>query len=310
MISVIVPIYNVESYLSKCLDSLEKQTFPDVEFILVDDGSTDRSGEIADKYNDPRFRVFHMNNHGLSAARNFGIDNARGEWLMFVDGDDWVMPSFCETPYNMAMSTNADIVIFDSFHQRHGRNRITNHTNRPTGIVTADVAVEFGYYAAWNKLYRRELFDSIRYPQGRVYEDIATTHKLIYAANRITFIPDCLYCYVMRKGSISHTYSYQNRKDCFLASRQRYEYLLGKGYPPDKLKNSLLTSSITLIASDCPKEDPEFQRARDILNSTEGIPSFLNWKKKIALLAWKLSKPMFCLLCRLTGRMKWNRREN
>lgn len=114
MISVIVPIYNVEAYLPKCLDSLAAQTFPDAEFILIDDGSTDRSAEIASAYvgADPRFFVYHTTNHGLSAARNLGIEKARGDWLMFVDPDDYVTPDFCETPYRDALREEADLVIF------------------------------------------------------------------------------------------------------------------------------------------------------------------------------------------------------
>ena len=111
MVSVIVPIYNVENYVKKCLDSLAAQTLKDVEFILIDDGSTDNSGKIADQYSsDPRFHIFHTENRGLSAARNYGIDQSHGEYLMFVDGDDWVAPDYCRIPYETAITNNADLV--------------------------------------------------------------------------------------------------------------------------------------------------------------------------------------------------------
>lgn len=117
LISVIVPIYNVEKYVRKCLDSLVAQTLREIEVICIDDGSTDRSGEIADEIarDDARFRVIHTENRGLSAARNRGIDEARSQWLMFVDSDDWVSPEFCRVPYEAAIEYGADLVIFGAY---------------------------------------------------------------------------------------------------------------------------------------------------------------------------------------------------
>ena len=114
MISVIVLIYNLEKELPDCIHSLRQipGTAEDMEFILVDDGSTDSSGMIADNADDPRFRVFHTENRGYAAAINYGIEHARGEWIMLVDGDDWVEPGFCEIPLKAAQDFNADIVIF------------------------------------------------------------------------------------------------------------------------------------------------------------------------------------------------------
>lgn len=118
LISVIVPIYNVERYVRKCLDSLKGQTLKQIEVICIDDGSTDGSGKIADEYVSeewPRFRVFHTENRGLSAARNRGIDEAKAQWLMFVDSDDWVHEDFCRVPYEAAIENSADLVIFGAY---------------------------------------------------------------------------------------------------------------------------------------------------------------------------------------------------
>ena len=118
LFSVIVPIYNVASYVRKCLDSLKNQTMKEIEVICIDDGSTDESGRIADEYksnNFPVFRVIHTDNRGLSAARNRGIDEARADWLMFVDSDDWVDERFCEIPYKAAIKNRADMVIFNHY---------------------------------------------------------------------------------------------------------------------------------------------------------------------------------------------------
>ena len=121
MISVIVPIYNVEPYVRQCIESLLAQTGPETEILLIDDGSTDRSGVIAEEYKDGRIRVFHLQNGGLSAARNFGIEHARGEWLMFVDGDDYVLPEFCSAPFALAQETGADLVAFRYCKYRDGK---------------------------------------------------------------------------------------------------------------------------------------------------------------------------------------------
>ena len=114
LVSVIVPNYNVERYVRKCLDSLRGQTLREIEVICIDDGSTDESGRIVDEYakEDERLRVIHTENRGLSAARNRGIDEARADWLMFVDSDDWVDPDFCKVPYEAAIENQADLVIF------------------------------------------------------------------------------------------------------------------------------------------------------------------------------------------------------
>ena len=118
LITVIVPIYNVAPYVRKCLDSLKRQTLKQIEVICIDDGSTDESGEIAEEYesqNWPLFRILHTDNQGLSAARNRGLDEAKSQWLMFVDSDDWVEPEFCEMPYKTAIEYQADLVIFGRY---------------------------------------------------------------------------------------------------------------------------------------------------------------------------------------------------
>ena len=126
LISVIVPIYNVERYVRKCLDSLKGQTLKQIEVICIDDGSTDGSGKIADEYVSeefPIFRVIHTENRGLSAARNRGIDESRADWLMFVDSDDWVDRDFCRVPYETAVRENADLVIFNGSNVKRGRKK-------------------------------------------------------------------------------------------------------------------------------------------------------------------------------------------
>ena len=297
MISVIVPIYNTEKYLQKCLDSLACQTFADVEFILVDDGSTDNSGAIADQYTGPRFRVFHTGNHGLSAARNFGIEKARGEWLMFVDSDDRVDPAFCGSPYQAAVHYDADVVLFRTYIVKDGK--VTEEkASAPTEIITLEEAIRYGGAAAWNKLYKRELFDGIRFPEGRVYEDIAVTHKILMQAKQIVRIPDSLYFHLHRKGSITHCFSVKNKKDALLSALERAEDLKSFGCAEDLYEPALISYAIIILVLADPSEGALYQKAGKIADSVKGIPSYLSVKKKVVLMIWKTNKTLFHLIRR------------
>ena len=302
MISVIVPIFNTEKYLPKCLDSLVSQTFVDVEFILVDDGSTDNSGVIADQYTDSRFRVFHTENRGLSAARNLGIEQARGEWLMFVDGDDWVEPGFCEIPYQAAICDEADVIIFHAYNAKDGR--ITGRkSSAPIEIINWVEAVKCGGVAVWNKLYKRELFDGIRFPVGRVFEDLAVTHKLLMKAKRIILIPDFLYYHVYRKGSISNCLSVKNKKDAFVSELERARDLESFGYAKGSYEPGLISRAITFLAMTDSSENQLCRKAGEIADSVKGIPTYLSWKKKMLLMVWKTNKPLFHLISRTLHRL-------
>ena len=309
MISVIVPIYNVEAYLAKCLDSLAAQTFPDVEFILIDDGSTDRSGDIAEAYAraDHRFFVYHTTNHGLSAARNLGIEKACGEWLMFVDSDDYVAPDFCETPYQATMREDVDIVIFGFNRQQKGRKwQSEARSIQDEKTADAETAVRYGSVVVWNKLYRQELFAFIRYPENRVYEDLSTTHKLIFEAKRILILPSVLYYHVSRKDSITHSRSVKNKHDAFTAELERAEYLKSRGCPNDLYLTGVWSRALTLLACAEPSDDPLFLQADAVADSIPGIPPQLNRKKKLMLLVWKLDKRLFHLACRILGQKDKN----
>ena len=302
MISVIVPIYNTEKYLPKCLDSLASQTYPDVEFILIDDGSTDNSGAIVDQYKDPRFRVFHTGNHGLSAARNFGIEQARGEWLMFVDSDDWVEPGFCEIPYQAAVHDGADLVIFYTYNVKNGRGKVRNPSTH-TEIIDREKAIKNGSTAVWNKLYKRELFTGIHFPEGRVCEDIAITHKILMKAKRIIMIPDHLYYHVYRKDSISNCHSVKNKSDAFVFALERAGDLESFGCTEEVYKSELISRAFTFIFFADTSEVQIYRKAEEIIDSVTGIPSYLTWKKKVLLMVWKTNRPLFHLIRRSLHRM-------
>ena len=303
MISVVIPIFNVELFLRKCLDSLSAQTYPEVEFILVDDGSTDNSGRIAEEYaaGDGRFRVFHTENHGLSCARNYGIDKSLGEWIMFVDSDDIVEPDFCRTPYAEAVKNEADLVIFQAFNKKKERTRKTA-CSPCLGIVDAETAVEYGYRTAWNKLYKKELFKNIRFPEGRLYEDIATTHKTMLAARRIVIIPDYLYYHVYRKGSITHTNSLKSKEDAFLSTLERAEELESCNFRKEIYEQSVLIRTLRLLTVLIPGNDPLYRKAEEAADSFTRFPSNLPIKTRIMLMLWKTNKGLFHFICRISGK--------
>ena len=307
LISVIVPIYNVEKYVRKCLDSLKNQTMKQIEVICIDDGSTDSSGNIAEEYksrNWPQFRVIHTENHGLSAARNRGLDEALADWIMFVDSDDWVDERFCEIPYKVAVEANADMVIFgnDSWKGKKQKNKDTAAS--PAAIIDEFTAHEYGGIATWRRLSKKDLFEGIRFPEGRLYEDSGTVHKYVHKAKKIVRINDCLYHYELRKDSITHTIAQQNRKDCFISTLERYNELIAYGYPEEKTKLPLLKTAIAYLSVTQPCSDELYIKASNIVDSIEGIPQSLSYKKKIALVAWRTDKSLFLFLSRCTGRLR------
>ena len=303
LISVIVPIYNVEKYVRKCLESLVNQTMKQIEVICIDDGSTDSSGAIADEYCNtdaegngkewPVILVIHTENRGLSAARNRGIDESRSQWLMFVDSDDWVEPEFCRIPYETVLNDNADMIIFPA---QKGRKK-----DSKAGIVDIETAVRIGDSYAWNKLYRKDLFNTIRYPEGRVYEDLAVTHKLVFAAKKIVMIDGVLVHHRYRKNSISQCRSAANKRDGFISSQQRAEDLKSYGCQEMTYAPTLVSYALGFLSRAYPCDDTEYKRAESIVNSVEGIPSVLSAQKKIMLRVWKIDKRLFHQICRITG---------
>ena len=235
LISVIVPCYNVEAYLKECVDSLLAQTYRNIEIILVDDGATDNTGGIARDYAGRNSNVLyiHRANGGLSAARNTGIDNSKGQYLAFVDSDDYVEPDYIEKLYKSIRENGSDIAVCGY-----------KKEEMETDSVTFDESSVISPYAAmrilsdifpkenvllviaWNKLYRRELFENTRFPEGKIHEDEHTAHRVLGQADSISVITDCLYHYRIREGSITAGRKAQNLKhlDLLDAYKDRIEY--------------------------------------------------------------------------------------
>lgn len=219
-ISIIVPVYNVEKYLSRCIDSVLSQKYHNLEIILVDDGSVDSSGKICDEYQqkDHRFTVIHKKNGGLSSARNSALDIVSGSYITFIDSDDWVSPEYITDLYELIIKFDADIAVCDEnrFIENNGKiyyqgspyKKISREVVQTPEEALDTYMKQILYDAsACMKMYKRELFDNVRYPEGCVFEDIGTTYKLFCKAKRVAFTPKQMYYYFQRNGSILHSYN-------------------------------------------------------------------------------------------------------
>ncbi len=212
-ISVIIPVYNIEKFLNKCIESVLAQTYKNLEIILVDDGSTDSSGIICDNFAslDNRIKVLHKTNGGLSSARNSGIEIASGEYVAFIDGDDYIEPNMIETLLNACANNEADLSIC-SFFMEDSEGKICAKSESLENNCYSNIeALELlalprqdRYVVAWNKLYKKSLFDKIKFPLNKLYEDQATVHKVFWEAKKIVTLSDKLYHYIVREGSLSY----------------------------------------------------------------------------------------------------------
>ena len=209
LLSIIVPVYDVENYLQKCIDSILAQTFTDFELILVDDGSPDNCPALCDAAaaKDARIRVLHQKNGGLSAARNAGLDVARGEWIGFVDSDDYIAPEMYETLYKAVQSTGADLALCDYVKvDETGALCTQTHVAVPQKSLTGRELLQKAYWTtvqiACNKLYHRAIFAQLRYPVGKLNEDFFVIPEICLNTQKAVVVPDVLYYYVQRGDSI------------------------------------------------------------------------------------------------------------
>lgn len=213
LVSIIIPIYKVEPYLRQCLDSVINQTYTNLEIILVDDGSPDNSPQICDEYatKDNRIVVIHKENGGLSDARNVGLDICKGEYISFVDSDDWVENAYIKVLYEILKKENADISIctYNSFIDGSAPTPIHPSNQQKSFLWDSHETLirlckeeTVGLIAAWGKLYKRQLFEYIRFPKGKLYEDAYVNYKLYSQCEKICYTSTPLYYYRIRNGSI------------------------------------------------------------------------------------------------------------
>ncbi len=220
LISVVVPVYKVEKYLNLCVDSILNQSYTNLEIILVDDGSPDNCPAICDAYaeKDPRIKVIHKENGGLSDARNAGIEVATGKYLGFVDSDDYIAPDMYEKLYSIITENSCDMAICQAAVVQENE-KATYEDSDEVYVFESNEALyqmiskKLFTVNTWNKLYKRELFDKIRFPKGMLYEDLATTYKLILLSGKVAYSPMKKYAYLQRQGSIMNLTGYKVKTD-------------------------------------------------------------------------------------------------
>lgn len=309
-LSIVVPVYNVEKYLRKCIDSILNQTFKDFELILVDDGSLDNSGKICDEYKekDDRIKVIHKKNGGLSDARNCGIDASKSEFISFIDSDDSIAPEMYEILYHNLMNASADVSTcgyyrcyqdkkVPNFQEQEDDVYVLTNEEAIKGILEDKrVSVE-----ACCKIYRKSLFDEIRYPIGRLSEDAFTTPTVLSKANKIVGTTKPLLYYLMREDSITTSNFKKRDLDVIDAYQLNYE-LVHKHFPNLEkqgqfrvlwsytyvLRKMLLSSELTDIE--------EYNRIVSYIrkNTVKIISNpYFSMQKKIAVICLLFSKSLY-----------------
>ena len=244
LISVIIPVYNVEKYLEKCVQSVINQTYKNLEIILVDDGSTDSSGKMCDEISktDSRIKVIHKKNGGISDTRNAALKIATGDYFGFVDSDDYIASDMFETLCNLLENNNSDISIV-SFYEFYKNKLIgvrdsKNLENLSKLDAIKELLIDSKIQSyTWNKLFKRELFNDLEFPVGKNFEDIATTLLLFERANKVTLLEEPKYYYVRRDDSIVGDRNYKTYMDYLEVIYDKYFYLKDK-YPEIEIYNA------------------------------------------------------------------------
>lgn len=298
LISVIIPVYNVDPYLEDCLESIINQEYDNLEIILVDDGSTDRSGLICDEYaeKDKRIKVFHKENGGLSDARNFGLDIATGEYISFIDSDDYILSNYFSYLEQLISADNADIAVCQFIYVDEkgafcelGGDRINETIIGNTNCMQYFLYSEAIDTTAWRKLFRRSLFinSGISFPKGRYHEDIFTTYKLIGRCNVIAVGSECLYAYRKRESSIVNSHFSPKRLDAIDGYVECYDYI-NTYYPQFRFKvsqniiNSIIVYGVKMLNSNVSASQylSSFQslfrkHVLNYLRSAKSIPNYI-----------------------------------
>ena len=311
MISLIVPVYNVEKYLRNCLESILNQSYSDFELILVDDGSTDQSGKICDEVQktDSRIRVLHKENGGLSSARNAGTKLARGEYLAYIDSDDRIHPDYLKILLQNMEKTGADVSVcrYVDFENQNPFGKLTEPEK--LSVLSGKEAVEqiVGTHlrymiTAWGKLYKAALKELLVYPEGKIHEDEFVTYQVFYHAEKVAVTDRPLYGYRKNPSSIMHSYSTRHmdglegieasinwlkeRGEEHLSALAEKRYLLSIEIQWYKAKKGNLDRSFT---------DSLVEKHTDFYHRHKSVLGIANFKEKVMIRMFRLSPKLYGL---------------
>ena len=283
-VSVLVPIYNSEKYIKRCLESIINQTYKNLEILLIEDGSEDNSYNIIKKYQekDDRIKIYQIVNNGVADARNKAVENSTGEYITFVDSDDYIEKDYIETLYSNLKKYNSDIAVCNCYniieetniktYKTFGIDKVQEYTNFQ--------AVENLFYylflrhSPWGKLYKKEVWNNIIFPIGKNYEDLAILYKLFLNSNKIIYIPEEKYNYVIRKGSIVHNEIRKSDIEAILEYTKAILEDIKKNYPNLTPSAEYLTGYLSLVLW---RKIPEGKYKEYLKNVEDNIKKY-RWK--------------------------------
>ena len=316
-LSVIVPVYKVEKYIHKCVESILNQTFTDFELILVDDGSPDDCGRICDEYakKDARVRVIHKENGGQSSARNIGLDAARGEIIGFVDSDDDIDINMYQYLIEFMDKEKLDLVFCDVYLIRGTRIREQSMYSS-NKVLSREQGLNDNLIckidnAVWNKIYKKDIFENLRFTEGIVYEDVRIMYKIFDRIKKSGYLKKSLYYYYKRKNStIAQSFNSKSRYDCFKGYKERLEFSIKENLECVEMCRVLAveTALATLTAFYANKEDENSDRYKDVesflnVNSAE-VKSKLKGKKRFLLWSFENCKYIHKMYAKLSATSK------
>lgn len=257
LITVIVPVYNVERYLDRCITSISNQDYRNLEIILVDDGSPDSSSSMCEAWanRDDRIVVIHKQNGGLSSARNTGINQAHGQWIAFIDSDDWVEPTYISTLYKLAISTNADLAMcsyYDGTDAKHPIAKLANSVQSGIQLFSENAyTADWHYRVAWNKLYAHTLCTADLFPTGKLHEDEFAFNKIMPSVHTVATTSIPLYHYEANPNGIMHSRYSLKKLDGTEATVERFEIAIANNWTDlyEPLAHNVITIAFPMAAN-------------------------------------------------------------
>jgi glycosyltransferase involved in cell wall biosynthesis len=308
LVSIIVPVYNVKTYLDACIESIVRQSYVEIEIVLVDDGSTDGSGELCDAWGrrDSRIKVIHKRNGGLSEARNKGLDIAQGTWILFVDSDDYIQVDLVKKCYEAIQIYKADLVFFDyekveESCDREIPSKENNLIERYSGkeMLKEFIKNEKGSVISCNKMYHRKIWDTLRFPVGRIHEDEYVIVDIWKQVDKAIYRKEVLYYYRQREGSILHSKTLKSRYDAVDAFWLRCEKLKEDPELYYQALGKYFNAAIDLCSFERKKQKRKKIIEQIKMNWDPQVKNYLKKRKKIRLNIFYLC-PTICLFI-----MKW-----
>lgn len=320
LVTIVVPVYKVEKYIDRCIKSILNQTYKNLEIILVDDGSPDNCGEICENYaqKDERIKVVHKENGGLSDARNAGISISNGKYISFIDSDDYIDPEYIELLYKTIKKDKSDMAI-SSHKVIYENGTVLEKATKEESILKPKEVLKRILYddgidlSAWAKLYKIDLFKEIRYPKGRLFEDAATTYKLVDKCEKISIISRSTYNYIIRGNSITNVNFSEKKMDLIISTEEMCNYVKKK-YPDleeatnRRLMYAYLSTLTQLVKSNEKNENAEKKLYGYIKQNSKMILRDKNVPKrdKIAIISTKFGLGFYKIIWKvyeiLTGR--------